>query len=202
MKKTILAALLLCALLLTGCGDNGGDSATEPEDNGTVISSGDYFKVIEQTKDGVTRYSYSVTDKNGETLESALCAEQPKVAAINPDLIGVRFTDGEHMFCRYYDLKNGMVSESYFNAFWDDGTLVAYNDYENGHKMVVRSIFDYGSYYHETEVDCPAWKLTVVSCEQNEDTGELTVGYVYGEQNESTGTVKLPTRLPAEGNSR
>ena len=191
MKKTILAALLLCALLLSGCGDDGGDSAAEPEATGTVISSGDCFKVTEETSDGVTRYSYSVTDKDGETLESALCAEQPKVAVISPDLIGIRFTSDDHVFCRYYDLKNGIVSESYFNAFWDNGKLVAYNDYENGHKMVVRSIFDYGSYYYETEVYCPSWKLTVVSCEQNEQTGELTVGYVYGEDNSATGTVKL-----------
>lgn len=190
MKKTILAAFLLCALLLAGCGDNG-DTTVEPEATGTVISSGDNFEVTEKTSDGVTRYGYTVTDKNGETLESALCAEKPKAVVINPDLIGIRFSSDEHMFCRYYDLKNGIVSESFFNAFWDDGKLVAYNDYEDGHKMVVRSIFDYGSYYYETEVDCPSWKLTIVSCEQNEQTGELTVGYVYGEDNSATGTVKL-----------
>lgn len=197
MKKTIFAAFLLCALLLTGCGGNKTVNDVKPEATGVVLSAGDCFKVSEEHSNGVTRYSYSVTAKNGETLESALCTEQPQVAIINPDLLGIRFTSDEHFFCRYYDLKNGFVSESFFNAFWDNGQLVAYYDYDNGHKMVVRSIFDHGSYYYQTEIDCPSWQLTVTSCELNEETGELTVGYVYGTNN-TAGTVKLPTAAPAE----
>lgn len=193
MKKTALAAFLLCALLLTGCGGDKMGDEDKPETTEVVLSAGDCFKVSEERSNGVTRYSYSVTAKNGETLESALCAEQPQVAIINPDLLGIRFTADDHVFCRYYDVEKGLVSESFFNAFWDNGELVAYNDYENGHKMVVQSIFAHGSYYYETEIDCPSWKLTVTSCELNEKTGELTVGYVYG-SNDTKGTVKLPTR--------
>ena len=192
MKKTIFAAFLLCALLLTGCGGDKTGNDTRPETSDVILSAGDCFKVSEERSNGVTRYSYSVTAKNGETLESALCAEQPKVAVISPDLLGIRFTSDEHVFCRYYDVKKGLVSESFFNAFWDNGELVAYNDYKNGHMMVVRSIFDENGYRYETEIDCPSWKLTVTSCELNEETGELTVGYVYGTNN-TTGTVKLPT---------
>ena len=192
MKKTIFAAFLLCALLLTGCGGNETVSDTKPEATEVVLSAGDCFKVSEEHSNGVTRYSYSVTAKNGETLESALCTEQPQVAIINPDLLGIRFTSDEHFFCRYYDLKNGFVSESFFNAFWDNGKLVAYYNYDNGHRMVVRSIFDHGSYYYQTEIDCPSLELTVTSCELNEQTGELTVSYVYGAYN-TKGTVKLPT---------
>ena len=197
MKKTIFAAFLLCALLLAGCGGNEAVSDTKPETSEVVLSAGDCFKVSEEHSNGVTRYSYSVTEKNGETLESALCTEQPQVAIINPDLLGIRFTSDEHVFCRYYDVKRGLVSESFFNAFWDNGEIVAYNDYENGHKMVVRSIFDKNGYYYETAVDCPSWKLTVTSCELNGETGELTVGYVYGANN-TEGTVKLPTTAPDE----
>ena len=191
MKKTFFAAFLLCALLLTGCGGDEAENDTKPEATEVVLSAGDCFKVSEERSDGVTRYSYSVTAKNGETLESALCAEQPQVAVINPDLLGIRFTSDDRVFCRYYDLKNGFVSESFFNAFWDNGKLVAYYNYDNGHRMVVRSIFDHGSYY-QTEIDCPSLELTVTSCELNEQTGELTVSYVYGANN-TKGTVKLPT---------
>ena len=192
MKKTIFAAFLLCALLLTGCGGDKTGNDTRPETTDVILSAGDCFKVSEEHSNGVTRYSYSVTSKNGETLESALCAEQPQVAVINPDLLGIRFTSDDRVFCRYYDLKNGFVSESFFNAFWDNGKLVAYYNYDNGHRMVVRSIFDHGSYYYQTEIDCPSLELTVTSCELNEQTGELTVSYVYGAYN-TKGTVKLPT---------
>ena len=192
MKKTIFAAFLLCALLLTGCGGDETENDIKPEATEVALSAGDCFKVSEERSNGVTRYSYSVTSKNGETLESALCAEQPQVAVINPDLLGIRFTSDDRVFCRYYDLKNGFVSESFFNAFWDNGKLVAYYNYDNGHRMVVRSIFDHGSYYYQTEIDCPSLELTVTSCELNEQTGELTVSYVYGAYN-TKGTVKLPT---------
>ena len=192
MKKTVFAAFLLCALLLTGCGGDKTGNDTRPETSDVILSAGDCFKVSEEHSNGITRYSYSVTSKNGETLESALCAEQPQVAVINPDLLGIRFTSDDRVFCRYYDLKNGFVSESFFNAFWDNGKLVAYYNYDNGHRMVVRSIFDHGSYYYQTEIDCPSLELTVTSCELNEQTGELTVSYVYGAYN-TKGTVKLPT---------
>lgn len=193
MKKRMIAALILSLALLSGCAATD-DPAPTPAPTETVISSGKCFKITQDRTDGVTKYDYTVTDESGNVLESAICARQPRVAVINDDLIGIRFYTDDRSFCRYYDVKNGLVSESYFNAFWDNGRLVAYNDYAGGHRMVVCGIFDTEGYRFVQEIDCSAPAITVTECVENEETGELTVKYVYGNDSSSSGTVKLQTK--------
>lgn len=194
MKKRIAAVLFLGLMLLAACGE---DTPSEtPAPTGTILSQGDSFIVIEDHASGVTKYSYTIKDNAGNELESAICAKQPRVAVINDDLLGVRFYVNDKTFCRYYDLKNSRVSESFFNAFWDNGKLVAYHDYDNGHRMMVRDIFDENGYFYEQDLDVQALSITVTACEQNEETGELHVTYTYGD----TGTeqeITLPTK-PAD----
>lgn len=191
MKKRILAAMLLMLMLLSACGE---DTPVEtPEPTGTVLAQDDNFVVTEDHSSGVTKYSYTIKDKAGNELESAICAKKPLVAEINDDLLGVRFYVNDKTFCRYYDLKNSRISESFFNAFWDNGKLVAYHDYDNGHRMMVRDMFDENGYYYEQDIDVQALSITVTACEQDEEMGELHVTYTYGD----TGTeyeITLPTK--------
>lgn len=191
MKKRMTAALLLSIMLLAGCSSE--EPEATPAPTASVVSSGQYFKVTSERSGGVTHYTYSVTDRDGNELESAVCANQPRVAVINDDLIGIRFYVDDRTFCRYYDVKNGRVSDSFFNPFWDDGTLVAYNDYAGGQRIVVRDIFDPEGYCAEQTLDLPTLTITVTACEQDEDTGVLTIEYVYGDRN-TEGSLKLPTR--------
>ena len=194
MKKRTAAVMLLVLMLLSGCGED--TPAETPPPTGTILAQGESFVVMEEHSGGVTKYSYTIKDKAGKELESAICAKQPRVAVINDDLLGVRFYVSDKTFCRYYDLKNSRVSESFFNAFWDNGKLVAYHDYDNGHRMMVRDMFNANGYYYEQELDVQALSITVTACEQNEETGELNVTYTYGD----TGTeyeITLPTK-PAE----
>lgn len=194
MKKRIAAIMLLMLMLLAGCGED--TPAETPAPSAAILSQGDCFVVAEDNSSGITKYSYTIKDKSGAELESAICANQPRVAVINDDLLGVRFYVNDKTFCRYYDLKNSRVSESFFNAFWDNGKLVAYHDYDNGHRMMVRDMFNANGYYYEKELDVQALSITVTACEQNEETGELNVTYTYGD----TGTeheITLPTK-PAE----
>ncbi len=194
MNKRISAALLLAAMLLalfSGCSAEKPQSTPEP--TAKVVASGDNFTVTSTKSGGVTRYAYTVTDKSGNELESAVCSEQPRVAAINDDLIGIRFYVDGKTFCRYYDVKNGRVSESFFDPFWDDGRLVAYNDFSRSHSIVVREIFDPDGYRAEQKLDLPALTITITACELDEDSGKLTVKYIYGDL-ETEGSVVLPTK--------
>ena len=175
MKKRIAAIMLLMLMLLAGCGEN--TPAETPAPSAAILSHGDCFVVTEDNSSGITKYSYTIKDKSGAELESAICANQPRVAVINDDLLGVRFYVNDKTFCRYYDLKNGRVSDSFFNAFWDNGKLVAYHDYDNGHRLMVRDMFDENGYYYELDLDIQALSITVTACEQNEETGDLTVKY-------------------------
>ncbi len=191
MKKTIAALMLLLLMPLAACGEE--TPAQTPEPSAVILSKGDNYTVTEEHTSGVTKYSYEIRDNDGNAIESAMCANQPRVAVINDDLLGVRFYVNDKTFCRYYDLKNGRASESFFNAFWDDGTLVAYHNYDNGHRMHVRDIFDENGYSYETELDIQALSISVTACEQDEATGELTVTYTYGDSGTEY-SVKLPTK--------
>ena len=194
MKKRTAAVMLLVLMLLSGCGED--TPAETPAPTGTILAQGESFVVVEERGGGVTVYSCAIMGTAGKELESAICAKQPLVAAINDDLLGVRFYVNDKTFCRYYDLKNSRVSESFFNAFWDNGKLVAYHDYDNGHRMMVRDMFKANGYYYEQKLEVQAQSITDTACDQNEETGELNVTYTYGD----TGTeyeITLPTK-PAE----
>lgn len=198
MKKRIAAIMLLMLMLLAGCGE---DTPTEtPAPSAAILSQGDCFVVAEDHSSSVVKYSYTINDKSGAEIESAICAKRPRVAVINDDLLGVRFYVNDKTFCRYYDLKNGRVSDSFFNAFWDNGKLVAYHDYDNGHRLMVRDMFDENGYYYELDLDIQALSITVTACEQNEDTGDLTVTYTYGDGGTEY-SATLPTK-PAESEDK
>lgn len=180
MKKFVLP-LLLCLLMLCACSSDP-HAAIDDLDNETVkvISSGDCF-AIEEIQDGsVVKYRYTVTGQNGDVLESALCAERPLVSQVSSDLIGMRFTDGNNRWTRYFDTKDMRVSESFMNAFWSDGTLVAYSAFDGDVYMTVRSIFDDNGFSSVTTLDSISWTVYVLATEVSEDGSELTVEYVEG----------------------
>lgn len=195
MKKTVLLALALTLMLLVGCG---GTESTEPTPapSEALLASGENFKISQEHVDGVTKYTYTVTDNAGNVLESASCSHQPRAAIVAEGLVGIRFYNDDGSFCRYYDVESGRISKSFFNAFWDNGELVAreeYDLYNLEHRIIVQSIFDGGGYYTEQTVDCPALYLTVTACEQSEDKSEIIVEYVYGD-NDTEGKVRVPIK--------
>lgn len=181
MKKSVLL-LLLCVLLLCGCSKEPPANTTDPTDETVkVIASGACFTVEEIVKGGITKYSYTVTDANGKVIETAFCAEKPRVSQVNNSLVGMRFTDDNHMWIRYFDTASGRASESFMNAFWSDGSLVAYASYDNGVIMVVRDIFDEDGFRSTTPADSTLWNVHVIAAEVSEDGCTLAVEYVDGD---------------------
>ena len=193
MKK-LIAPLLLCVLLLCAC-TQGAEPPVQTKDaeNSRTLVSTDTF-TVEAVVDGENvKYRYTVFDLDGKTIESAFCAEMPKVSQVSEALAGIRFTDDGHSWARYYDLKNGKASESFMNAFWSDGELVAYNAYDNGHIMVVRSIFDESGYHFETPVESDSWQIFVTAAELSEDGTSLSVEFVDGDGTNPDAKVKTIT---------
>lgn len=193
MKKFVLP-LLLCLLMLCAC-SNDPHATIDDLDSKTVnvISSGDCF-TIEEIQDGsVVRYRYTVVGQNGDVLETALCAERPLVSQVDADLIGMRFTDGNNRWTRYFDTKDMIVSESFINAFWSDGTLVAYFGFDGDVYMTVRSIFDDNGFCSVTTLDSMSWTVYVLATEVSEDGSELAVEYVEGKGTSPDAEIKTVT---------
>lgn len=198
MKKFAIAIMLLAALLLSACGGKSGEvqipNVIRYETDEKLIDSGTNYMVTEVRSKNVTKYSYTVTDPDGNIIESALCAEKPEVSC-KDDLVGIRFSDDGHYFCRYYNIQTKEVSKSFKNAFWDNGKQVAYYSYSNGHIFVVQDIFGDG-YYTEVPVESSSWQISVSSAAANGNT--LSVDYYESgdKVNAASGHVNLP--LPAE----
>lgn len=192
--KHLLVLLLLFAsvLMLSACGDE--DTAPPAPTNTPIpISSGKGFIINLVTTEDATKYEYTVTANDGTVIESASCLRQPKVKPLSPSLIGIRFYDdtGTRTWCRYYDIEKGIASRSYFSAFWDNGVVVAYNDFSNSGKLIVRDIFDDSGYYCEALIESNAMELIVTAAVPSEDGKTLTVEYLLG-KSASAQTVGLP----------
>lgn len=190
MKKAAAILLAITMLFLVGC-DNGRPETT-PEPSPVAVSSGDCYEVsMLKNNDGNEKYSYTVKTHDGTVIESAVCANEPKVKPLNDDLLGVRFYTATDSFVRYYDIKAGRVSASYFGAFWDNGTLLAYNDFEKSGKLIVRDIFDDNGYRYEKEIKSDSLTLIVTKAEPTDDGETLIVKFKLGEHGAEK-NVKLP----------
>lgn len=191
MKKAAAILLAISVLFLVGCNDSDGD-VKKPKETAVSVTSGDCFEINKlKGEDGNEKFSYTVKTHDGTVIESAVCANEPKVKPLNDDLLGVRFYTATDSFVRYYDIKGGRVSASYFGAFWDNGELLAYNDFEASGRLIVRDIFDDSGYRYEKEITSDAMELIVTSAEPTDDNETLVVKFKLGEHGAEK-NVRLP----------
>lgn len=191
MKKAAAILLAISVLFLVGCNDSDGD-VKKPKETAVSVTSGDCFEINKlKGEDGNEKFSYTVKTHDGTVIESAVCANEPKVKPLSDDLLGVRFYTATDSFVRYYDIKGGRVSVSYFGAFWDNGELLAYNDFEKSGKLIVRDIFDDSGYRYEKEITSDAMELIVTSAEPTDDGETLVVKFKLGEHGAEK-NVRLP----------
>lgn len=183
--------LAFSVLFLVGCNDSDGD-VKKPKETAVSVTTGDCFEINKlKGEDGNEKFSYTVKTHDGTVIESAVCANEPKVKPLSDDLLGVRFYTATDSFVRYYDIKGGRVSASYFGAFWDNGELLAYNDFEASGKLIVRDIFDDNGYRYEKEITSDAMELIVTSAEPTDDGETLVVKFKLGEHGAEK-NVRLP----------
>ena len=183
--------LAISVLFLVGCNDSDGD-VKKPKETAVTVTTGDCFEVSKlKGEDGNEKFSYTVKTHDGTVIESAVCANEPKVKPLSDDLLGVRFYTATDSFVRYYDIKGGRVSASYFGAFWDNGELLAYNDFEASGKLIVRDIFDDSGYRYEKEITSDAMELIVTSAEPTDDGETLVVKFKLGDHGAEK-NVRLP----------
>ena len=91
MKKAAAILLAFSMLLLVGCGNTDGD-VKRPTETSTPVTSGEGYEItMLRGEDGNEKYSYTVTTHDGTVLETAICANEPKVKPLSDDLLGVRF---------------------------------------------------------------------------------------------------------------
>lgn len=191
MKKAAAILLAISVLFLVGCGSGDGD-VKKPKETAVSVTTGDCFEINKlKGEDGNEKFSYTVKTHDGTVIESAVCANEPKVKPLNDDLLGVRFYTATDSFVRYYDIKGGRVSASYFGAFWDNGELLAYNDFEASGKLIVRDIFDDNGYRYEKEITSDAMELIVTSAEPTDDGETLVVKFKLGDHGAEK-NVRLP----------
>lgn len=183
--------LAISVLFLVGCSGSDGD-VKKPKETAVTVTTGDCFEISKlKGEDGNEKFSYAVKTHDGTVIESAVCANEPKVKPLNDDLLGVRFYTATDSFVRYYDIKGGRVSASYFGAFWDNGELLAYNDFEASGKLIVRDIFDDNGYRYEKEITSDAMELIVTSAEPTDDGETLVVKFKLGDHGAEK-NVRLP----------
>lgn len=189
MKRLLItlavAVILFVAVLWVWSPESDKTPTDLSETDDGIINSGENFIVTEINDDGSTKFQYTIVDRTGKIIEQALCNYEPKIVQKSENLLGVRFTTDTYRFYRYYNLATNEISESFMNAFWDNGTLVAYYEHNDGLKFTVCPIFGSG-YTCTVPSEATFWDVSIVSAETNSDNTELVVTFVSGKSREES----------------
>lgn len=187
---SLAVAVIIFVAVLSIWSSDPATSPTELSDKkyNDVLNSGENFVVEELTDGKGIKYRYTIIDRLGYIIEQALCTEEPKVVQKTENLLGVRFTNDDSRFYRYYNLSTNEISQSFKNAFWDNGTLVAYFEHKDGLKFTVCPIFGEG---YTCSVSAPTsfWQVVIAQAVPNGDNTALIVNYVSGEDKSAYPTV-------------
>lgn len=184
MKKRLIALALaaLMTLALCACGNDEDDRPRkESDEKSELLISGDNYEIYTVTDADGTKYEFTVSANDGSVLQTALCAEAPRAAMSADTVLGMRFTNGNKSFCRFFELEEKLCSEAYFNAFWDNGELVGIHTTVNGEQHIrLIDIFS-GDIVYEKGLELDSMELLISSAELSEDGSELTIVYAGGE---------------------
>lgn len=183
MTKKLIALLLaaVMALALCACGEDEKPPRKENDEESEVLASGDNFEVLSVTNANGTKYEFTVTANDGSVMQHALCPEAPRVAQSAENVLGIRFTNGEKIFVRFFQLEEKLCSAAYFDAFWDNGELLGRHCSKNGEQYIqLVDIFE-GDVVYEKALGLESLTLVISAAELSEDESELSVTYAGGE---------------------
>lgn len=182
MKKScLLIVSLLIILILCACGkaDTKVPEEAEKSDKGEEIVSEENYSVFEEDGPEGKRYYYEIKANDGTVMENVYTHDKPVISERDKNIYSVLFfTDGKY-FCRYYNVDTKEMTESFSRVFWDNGKVLARQNFAGDRSIVVQSIFD-DSYCEETLIDCIMSQFTVLAASLSEDGKTLNVTYIPG----------------------
>jgi len=186
----VLSALILISMILCGCtSDASSDDSTATQTTDDTLPAGTtdadteknepvYFEV----SDDGTSYGYVLYNRDGTVAEEMEgCTEKPLISITDTELI--RVTLGRETY--YYDLDAQIFSETFTDAFCENGTLLACGAED---RIVICDIFDAEGFYKE--LDSFSHKLSLseespfVSCEFIDGGGSVRIVYRSGDDGE------------------
>ena len=98
-------------------------------------------------------YEYTIKDKKGNTVEHN-CVERmpPTISYISSNIIELRLHGGTYAdLCRYYDIDNDILSESFWNPILTENGKIVY--YTEDKLLVVQNIFSKDIFYKAYSFD-------------------------------------------------
>jgi len=119
-------------------------AATAPEK--AYLLQGKQFKV--EGSDSERSYRYSIYDAKGRVVDEGQVERMaPEISYISENVMKICFHGGTYAdLCKYYDTKNNVFSQDYWNPFLEQAGLIVYYDADDG-GLVVRDIFDKSKFY-------------------------------------------------------
>ena len=158
IKKIIVLVSFISLFFLISCTSNNIESLNTheiPDFDLSFESVNDEIEIIEKSlhyeiiKSNLLYYCNFCNDK-GECVKTDVpFTNVPDVIVVDNDLIRLSYTAGTGVGTQwgyYYDVKENMFSEVFYNIFDQNNGLIVYSDQ---YKVVIRDIFDKTKYYKE-----------------------------------------------------
>ena len=159
--------------------------------NPQVIEDTKFYKILQG--EGNFYYYYILDGQNEVVDEMGFYRKAPQLSLVD-EIVKVYIqlgTGAGTIRTRYYDTKEGLLSEWFYSVYDEDNRLLVYSDHN---KLIVQNIFDKSSYYREfqnfskklLETGEPFTNVSFVN-----DGTELKVTYITTDLNEVTETISL-----------
>lgn len=150
-------------------------------------------------------YSYEITDYSGRTIAHVDdLIQEPRRQYVSTDVVGICLQAGTGLstnYAVYYDLKNGVISETFQYVLAAKNDFVVYADCRNGeHFIIAQNIFDKDRYYTEHQLENVSPVAADCAIDGYFDAqGNVIITYLTGEDyTETRFTIEILPKNTAE----
>jgi len=148
----ILLVMIISVTVLSPNKNKGEETAIEPlpvsEYGEQYTVEGKQFKVKGSTTNRT--YQYYIYDSAGGIVEEGQVERMPpEITYISEEVLKICFHCGTYAdLCKYYDAKQNVFSQEFWNPFIEHNGLIVYYDGNIG-KLIIQDIFEKNKFYQE-----------------------------------------------------
>lgn len=184
MKKINPIINVLLLLLLPFCFLGCTMTLNGDADNVEGIDINKYYKITKNTKSNEVSYTYVIYDSTGKVVLKDSTTKEPRIRYVSSGVLEILTNHGSSAsLCSYYDIQNNILSQSFWNPSFVDGTIIIYMDFNENRDpntlLIIQNIFNKNILYEEIVRDFSPTAVVSMAVESVKFVDQNTIELTY-----------------------